>query len=161
MLSQENINKLCFTGIYTADPDDFFTTPSVASENSFRNWIFRVEHNGADYLMVDTFWRLNSQSFTLTDENFDRFRLLFDLNEVERYYGGYFSDFDPADKWLVKEEPGDLYPQKYVRKGAKPVPELVIHRLKIEIEELKTKLDYKKNLLARIVSGEDDLSWIS
>lgn len=148
MLSQENIDKLCMTGIYRANPADFYP-----DNTSLRNWIFRVERDGNDFLMVDTYWKSCPNTFVLNDRNFDMFKFLFDLNEVEKYTDEYFYEYAPDDRWCAAAEPGSRSSERYVRKGAKPVLNLVIMKLKYEIESLKVKLEEKKKLLDEIVSG--------
>ena len=92
-LSQENIDKLCMTGVYIANPNDFYEGFANRDPLWCRNWTFRVrqDRNG-DYCMDDTYWSSAPNSISLMDSNVDKFTLLFDLNDFELYIGFYNSD---------------------------------------------------------------------
>lgn len=59
MLSQENINKLCMTGLYRHEPDVKYRG-SIYENQLFHccNWVFEVKYNEYEdtYQMVDNFW---------------------------------------------------------------------------------------------------------
>jgi len=152
MLSQENINKLCMTGLYKANPSDF-NLGSMFSKDPYwcRNWTFTVSIYLDNIVMLDTYWSSNQYSISLTDENFDKFRLLFDLKDVEecRYN---IDDYDKNDVWKnIPIDSGGLRGSKnFIRKGAMPVKEKVIERLEKEIKDIEWQLRDKKDILLKV-----------
>ena len=160
-LSQENIDKLCMTGVYIASPDDF-KCPANRDPFWCRNWTFRVrqDRNG-DYCMDDTFWSSTPNSISLMDSNFDKFTLLFDLNDVEKYHGQKIYDYDENDYWIVPMDSGGRGdPTIFVKKGARPVKEKVVKRLEYEIARLKDDLKWKERDLKAVLMDEKDLRWV-
>ena len=85
-LSKENISKLCMTGVYRCDPIASGLGKGESREYLYWgcNWVFTVRKYKDDYMMVDTYWGSDSKSFVLTDENFDKFKFLFDMNDVKK-----------------------------------------------------------------------------
>lgn len=161
MLSQKNIDKLCMTGIYRSSPDIIGFT----GQDPYwcRNWTFRVrqDHFG-NYCMDDTYWSSSPKSFSLMDENFDKFELLFDLNDVEEYKGSHILGYAEEDRWMSvpMDSGGRRFPKNYIRKGAVPVKERVIERLKDEIERLEWEVENKKKNLELVEKDEISLRYV-
>ena len=90
MLSQENINKLHMNGIYRRDPVlDWI--PSYKWNNPYwcKNWTFHVRERNGKYIMYDTYWATGDEHpIELTDDNFNKFEYLFDLDDVH-YVNSY------------------------------------------------------------------------
>lgn len=161
MLSQENIDKLCMTGLYRTSPD--FIGFRGSDPYWCRNWTFRVFHDDlGNYCMNDTYWSSNSNSFSLTDENFNKFELLFDLNEVEEYKMKNILDYAEEDRWMgvPMDSGGWRFPKNFIRKGSMPVKERVVARLKDEIERVEFELKDKKRMLQRVENDEIDLKYV-
>ena len=158
MLSQENINKLCMTGIYRAHPEDFSKTSS-SDPYWCKNWTFRVIKDRDDeYVMADTYWSSSPNCISLNDDNFDKFTLLFDLNEVEKYKGSHFEDYEEKDRWMVPMDSGGRsHSYKYIRKGSAPSKKRVVERLREEIYALESKLRYKREDLQKVLADKVDL----
>ena len=162
MLSQENIYKLCFTGIYKSSPEALNYTGSYPWH--CRNWTFRVQRDGYSdgYVMVDTYWSTSPNCISLTDENFDKFKFLFDLNDVEEYKGSHIDDYANEDCWKVvpMDSGGIRFPKKFIKKGSKPVKEKVVARLNDEMRDLERRLNWKREDLRKVLDGEVDLRYV-
>ena len=159
MLSQKNIDKLCMTGLYRCDPKSILSEAATIYDNPYhgRNWTFKVEVRGEEYLMVDTYWSVSPDTISLSDGNFDKFELLFDMNDVKKYYGSFFEDYAPEDRWVVRlDSGGATRPFKIVRKEAFPVKERVMSRILEEIEFLKSQINMNEQLLQQIQNDEID-----
>lgn len=159
MLSQKNIDKLCMTGIYRCDPKSILSKASTIYDNPYhsRNWTFKVEVRNGEYLMVDTYWSVSPDTISLSDDNFDKFELLFDMNDAKKYYGLFFEDYAPEDRWIVRlDSGGATRPFKIVRKEAFPVKERVTSRILEEIEFLKSQINMNEQLLQQIQNDEID-----
>lgn len=106
-LSEENINKLCMTGIYRCDPV-LSWIPSWRRDNPYHciNWTFKVrKHDGSNkYYMYDTYWSTGDGLIVeLTDENFNKFELLFDMNDVRKVSPPDFYDYNEEDGEMERE----------------------------------------------------------
>lgn len=162
MLSQENIDKLHMNGIYRCEPV-LSWLPSYKREDPYwcRNWTFRVRKSNK-YYMYDTYWSTGDEyPIELTDENFDKFEYLFDLDDV-RYINSYenWLEYPDEDKWKVGLDSGGIrYPKYVVRRDAKKVKERVVERMQCDIEYLKSDLAQKERLLAGIVDGSIDYNF--
>lgn len=165
MLSQTNIDKLCMTGLYRCDPV-LEWLPSYKRDNPYwcKNWTFRVRKNKDGYYMHDTYWSTGDEHpIKLTDQNFDKFELIFDFNDVELFRGGYqkWITYGYNDRFRVAVDSGGLqYAKYFIRKGAKPIKAAVIERLEQEIALLESDLKYKQNTLRQVENGEIDLMWV-
>lgn len=154
-LSKENISKLCMTGVYRCDP-----IASGLGKNESReylywacNWVFRVQKSSDNtYMMVDTYWSSGSKCFVLTDENFDKFEFLFDMNEVRRVSQEAFYDYNEDDRWFVAMDSGGWQFSKgyYVRKDAAKNNERLLSRLNEELASLKRQAEYVEREIARL-----------
>ena len=160
MLSQENINKLHMNGIYHCDPV-LEWLPSYKRDTPYwcKNWTFKVKEYKGKYAMYDTYWATgDDHPIELTDENFDKFEYLFDLNDI-RYVNSYenWLEYPEEDRWRIPLDSGGTDYAKYVvRRGAKKIKELVIERMRRNIEYLKFDLAHKERLLEGIIDGSID-----
>lgn len=160
MLSQENIDKLNMNGIYRCEPV-LSWLPSYKRDNPYwcRNWTFRVRRSrSGKYYMYDTYWSGDEYPVELTDENFDKFEYLFDLDDI-RYVNTYtdWLEYPEEDRWRVGLDSGGInYPKYVVRRGSKKVKDRIVERMKHNINYLKQELAYKEQLLDGIISGDID-----
>ena len=162
MLSQENLDKLHMNGIYRCDPV-LSWLPSYKRDDPYwcRNWTFKVRRYKDKYYMSDTYWAMDDYQIELTDENFDRFEYLFDIDQV-RYVNDYSTwlEYPEEDRWCVGLDSGGMTMKKYVvRLGAKKIKERVIERMKREINFLKSELSSKERRLEGIINGELDYNY--
>ena len=158
-LSKENISKLCLTGVYRCDPIESGLGGNESREYLYWacNWVFTVRKSDDDYIMVDTYWRSDSKCFVLTDENFDKFKFLFDMNEVRKVSQDDFFDYNEDDRWFVAMDSGGWQFSKgyYVRKDAKKNKDLLLARLSGELASLKRQAEYVEREIARIREGDE------
>lgn len=153
-LSKENISKLCLTGVYQCDPVESGLGKGESSEFLYWgcNWIFTVRKSKDDYMMVDTYWSSDSKSFILTDKNFDKFKFLFDMNEVRKVSQEDFFDYNEDDRWFVAMDSGGWQFSKgyYVKKDATKSKELLLSRLNDELSSLKWRVEDIEREIARL-----------
>lgn len=157
-LSKENISKLCLTGVYQCDPVESGLGKGESSEFLYWgcNWIFRVQKNRHNtdntYTMVDTYWSSGGKCFDLTDENFDKFKFLFDMNDVKQVSQTDFYDYNEDDRWFVAMDSGGWQFSNgyYVKKDAKKNKEKLLSRLNDELASLKWRAEDKEREIARI-----------
>lgn len=164
-LSQANIDKLNMNGLYHCNPV-LEWLPSWKRDNPYwcRNWTFRVRKYDDDYYMYDTYWSTGDDyPVKLTDENFDKFELVFDFNDVEEFKCSYlkFETYADEDRFRVAVDSGGVnYPKYFIRKDAMPQKDLVILRIQNEIAVLQGELDYKKKELEDVINDKVDLRWV-
>ena len=164
MLSQKNIDKLHMNGIYRCEPV-LKWLPEYKRDRPYwcRNWTFRVSEHNDKYYMYDTYWSTgNNYPIELTDDNFDMFEYLFDLDEIQ-YVNEYskWLEYPEEDRWIAPLDSGGITYSKYiVRRGAKKVKERVVERLQHDINSLKSDLSYKERTLERVINDEIDLNWV-
>ena len=163
MLSQENINKLHMNGIYRCDPVlDWI--PFYKWNNPYwcKNWTFKVKEYNCKYSMYDTYWAIgDDHPVELTDENFDKFEYLFDLNDI-RYVHSYedWIEYPEEDRWRIPLDSGGTDYAKYVvRRGSKKIKERVIERMRNDINYLEQDLAHKKRTLEGIINGSIDWNY--
>ena len=159
-LSQENINKLCMTGIYHCDPV-LSWIESWRRDTPYHciNWTFKVRKYERSseldkYYMCDTYWSTGDNlSVELTDDNFDKFEFMFDMNEVHKVSPPDFYDYNEEDRWHVALDSGGYQYSKhyYVRKGAKKNKEVLLERLNRELESLKSQVKWKEDEIAKVL----------
>ena len=162
MLSQENINKLHMNGIYRCDPV-LEWLPSYKRDTPYwcKNWTFKVQEYNGKYTMHDTYWTSGDPPVELTDENFDKFEYLFDLNDI-RYINSYenWLEYPEEDRWRIPLDSGGTDYAKYVvRRGSKKIKERVIERMQNDINYLEQDLAHKKRTLEGIVNGSIDWNY--
>ena len=162
-LSQENIDKLCITGIYHCDPV-LSWIEYWRRDNPYHciNWNFKIRKyetsKGDKYYMCDTYWSgCEGLKVELSDKNFDKFELLFDMNEVHRVNPPDFWDYDEEDRWHIALDSGGYQFSKhyYVRKGAKKNKEVLLERLNRELESLKSQVRWKEEEIERAKKGSE------
>lgn len=171
MLSQENINKLNFNGLYKCEPVINWV-PYYKRDNLYWciNWTFKpCVHTDAQgekiFYMRDTYWGSSSDSLTvvLTDKNFDKFELIFDFRDVESYTfsSDKFYDYPDDERWVLSVDSGGMYsPKRFIKKGSMPIKERVIERLQERIDDLEYTLKGKKKDLEKVMNGEVDLRYV-
>jgi len=156
MLSQANIDKLCMTGIYECKPV-LSWIESWRRNDPYHciNWTFKIaayeDHN--KYYMHDTYWSGGSGlSIELTDDNFDKFKLLFDMNDVRKVSPPDFYDYNEEDRWHVAlDSAGYQFSRHYyVRKDAKKNKEFLLERLQNELKSLKDQVRWKEDEIKKV-----------
>ena len=109
--------------------------------------------------MYDTYWATGDDyPVELTDENFDKFEFLFDLDDIkyDNSYGSWL-EYPEEDRWRVPLDSGGTNCSKYiVRKNAKKIKERVIERMKRDIDYIRQDLAYKEEILEKIINDEVD-----
>ena len=154
-LSQENIDKLCMTGIYRCDPVPSWIE-SWRRDDPYHciNWTFKVHRYPGDrYVMQDTYWSSGGGlTILLNDENFDKFELLFNMNEVSKVSPDEFYDYDETERWHVALDSGgyQLSRYYYVKKGAKKNKELQLQRLNQELQSLERQINIVKDEIKKL-----------
>lgn len=165
MLSQNNVEKLCMTGLYGCNPVPSWL-PSYKRDTPYwcRNWTFKIHKHGDDYYMCDTYWSTGDEyPVKLTDDNFDKFTLLFDFNDVEEFHGEYrkWVEYSSADRFRAAVNSGGVNnPKYYIRKDARPRKDAVMERLKYDINTLEHKLKCMYETLGRVENDSIDLRYV-
>lgn len=160
MLSQENIDKLHMNGLYRCEPVRSWL-PSYKRDNPYwcKNWTFKVHKGGNNYYMYDTYWSTGDEyPVELTDENFDKFELLFDLDNI-RIVKSFedWLEYPDDKKWNVALDSGGWNYAKYVIiRGTEKIKKRVVVRMQHEINYLKQELAHKERILEGVLSGEID-----
>ena len=116
MLSQENIDKLHMSGIYQCKPV-LEWLPEYKRDRPYwcRNWTFRCYRGGNKYYMYDTYWSTgDNYPIELTDDNFDKFEYLFDLDQIQ-YVNDYsrWIEYPEEDRWIAPLDSGGITYSKY------------------------------------------------
>lgn len=161
-LSQENIDKLCMTGIYKCEPV-LSWIESWRRDNPYHciNWTFKI-YNYPEYnkiYMRDTYWSGGSGlSVELTDDNFDKFEFIFDMNEVHKVNPPDFYDYNEEDRWHVALDSGGYQYSRhyYVRKGAKKNKKVLLERLNLELNSLKRQVEWKEEEIAKVLAEDNE-----
>lgn len=158
MLSQENIDKLIMTGLYShAVPEpgrEYGSDPRWC-----KNWTFTVHEYDGIYRMRDTYWSSgDSLSFELTDENFDEFTLILDFEKVNKTNRAVWLEYDENKRFWAPTDSGGTYcgGTYFVLKDAKPSKAKKREILAEKIDEAARQLDYKKRELSRLDAGDMD-----
>ena len=160
MLSQENIDRLDFDGIYISEPI-LSVLPSYKRNNPYHctNWVFRPRKYKDKYYMVDTYWSTKNFTIELTNNNFDKFTKLFNIKEVEKIPSfDHFLYYKEEDRFKVAMDSGGWhYPKYFVKKGAMPNKEYVIEIYEDKIKQAESHLNFLLYRLKQIEDGEIDL----
>lgn len=171
MLSQENINKLNFNGLYKCEPM-VDKLPSYKRNTPYWgiNWTFKPHihtdaHGEKSFYMRDTYWGSSSDSLTikLTDKNFDKFEFIFDFRDVVPYTSSSdkFYDYPDDERWTLPVDSGGMYSSKrFIKKGSMPIKERVIERLQEKIDDAEYSLKMMKKDLERVKNNEVDLRYV-
>lgn len=161
-LSKDNIEKLCLTGIYKCEPV-LSWIGSWRRDDPYHciNWTFKVKyHEGSDkYYMYDTYWSTgDGLRVELTDENFTRFTLLFDMQQVQKINPPDFYDYNEEDRWHVALDSAGFQFSKnyYVRKNAKKNKEFWLERLNRELDSLKSQVRWKEEEIAKALDDKEE-----
>lgn len=164
MLSEENRNKIIMTGLYTCEPQlDWL--PEYKRDNPYwcKNWTFKPVEYGGQLFMRDTYWSTETFQVELTDDNFSLFSLILDFNDVEDYRGSVdrWYCYNKKDRWRVATNSGGIsYPKYYIRKESRPNKDLVIERLKEEIDRVRRDLEYRTRILELVKNNQIDLRYV-
>ena len=150
-LSQDNIDKLCKNGVYKCEVTKSWL-PSYKRDTPYHcvNWIFVPYYYEESniYVMRDTYWSTgDGLSVTLTDENFDKFELLFDHTKVHKVMPPDWYDYAEEDRFHVAMDSGGWqYSRGYfVKKDARKDPDLWLSRLQSELASLESQVKWKED----------------
>lgn len=161
-LSEENVKKLHMKGIYTCDPyTSLEWLPYYKRDNPYHccNWTFRVhKYDDGTYAMWDTYWSgADGFHVQLDDEKFDKFTLLFDLDDVKRVNINDFYDYNEEDRWHVALDSAGYQYSKYyfVKKDAKKNKEAQLERLHMELQSLKNQVKWKEQEIEDVLNREE------
>lgn len=166
-LSKENIAKLNFNGLYSHKPDVKYRGKLYEDDLYWCfNWIFKVKeiecsNPNENYLaMIDTYY--GDKGIELTDDNFDEFKFIFDFDDVIEISKNAVSDYNSEDVYMVAIGSGGWrYDRKFfINKGTTKNKDIVLSRLKNEIESLEYKLSNKKKQLEQVENDEIDLKYV-
>ena len=155
-LSEENISKLHMTGIYHCDPV-LSWIESWRRDDPYHciNWNFKVyRYSDGTYYMMDTYWSGgDGLSVKLTDENFDKFEFLFDMDDVKKVSKTDFYDYDEEDRWHLALDSGGYQFSRYyfVKKNAKKNVDKQLERLNEELDSLLRQVEWKKDEINKIL----------
>lgn len=152
MLSQENIDKLCMTGLYKREPNEYDKIRFKDNLYHCKNWTFTIQEWHSKYKMMDTYYG-NTFGIVLDDDNFDEFKLIFDYNDVVRedYHPEYYNE---EDVFRVAIDSGGVYRAKHFRKkDAKPSQERLEMIWNQDIRKLKSRLENLERELEEIENG--------
>lgn len=166
-LSKENEEKLRTNGLYKCEPVlDWIASYKRNTPYHCINWTFKPvllpkmytdKDGNTEWYMKDTYWGLGGDGLRvkLTDENFDKFKLVFCFDEVSSVKEGVFYDYDEEDRFDVAVDSGGLtYKGYFVKKGSKPNKELQIGRLQEELDMLLSKARYLEGEIKRLKEEE-------
>lgn len=164
MLSKENIEKICKTGLYSHKPEPSWRS-SVHQNDLFWcfNWTFkpRYEKSNNTWYMVDTYY--GDKYFELTDENFEEFKFMFDFEKVHSVSNSFnFDDYDESDYYynVAVDSGGRRYGKSFIKNDAKRIKSKVIERYEYEIAGLERQLKYKKEQLEKIKNDKISLDYV-
>lgn len=145
MLSKENEEKLILgepRAYYKAEPFGYYAQPENARSAYWcRNWTFRpFKKSDGRIFMIDTFYDDIDRSFEVTDENIDNFEFIFRKGEYARDNRGESWMYDPKD--IKRARIGDYEGSStWIRKGAKPLPDKLLHHYRYEVESAYNSLN--------------------
>ena len=166
-LSKENVAKLNFNGIYSHKPDVKYRGKLYADDLDWCfNWIFKGKEitcsdtNKKYYKMIDTYY--GDKGIEITDENFEEFKLIFDFDDVMEISKDSALDYNDEDVYTVAIGSGGWrYDRKFfINKGTIKNKDIVLNRIKNEIESLEYKLSNKKKQLKQVENDEIDLKYV-
>ena len=163
MLSQHNIdiiNSRSPDAIYRCEPI-LEILPGYKRNTPYwsKNWTFRVRKYNDKYYMYDTYYGIDEHPIELTDENFDQFEYLFDLDNI-RVVNGYerWLEYPEEDRWCCGIDSGGA---KYlVRQGAQKNRDMVIDRLRRDIESLKREVARRERELEGVINWEINWNYV-
>lgn len=164
MLSEKNRRKLKMTGVYRHEPD-VKLRGSLYTQSLYHccNWTFKPrEHDDGSIYMIDTYWSSGGFYVELTDDNFDEFEFIVDLNDIKLFTESTskMSDYAPCDLYRLALDSRGVPGRLYIRKDAHKIRENVIKRLEEEIEEAENALACKQADLKRVLDGTCNLDYM-
>lgn len=140
-LSQENINKLCMTGLY-----------QNGQREHCRNHTYKIIENKTGYYAVDTYF--DDYKIELTDDNIYDFKFIFDFNKVRNVEKEEYFKYDEENRFVIAVDSGGWsYPKYYVNKDSNPSKEKCITIINDTIEYHKRQIEWLKQDLKKL---EDD-----
>ena len=153
MLSQENLDKIVWTGLYKHEP----RKPKYQGDNVYHctNWTFRpVRYGDGTIFMRDTYWGSSSDGkcIDLTDDNFAEFQFVFDFEKVKNVSQDIWNEYEDEDKYTAAHDSGGytcggIY---FVKKDCKPSRKNKREILLYKISSLESSLQYARDELARL-----------
>ena len=165
MLSQHNIDIIKSHGpsaIYRCEPM-LDMLPSYKRDDPYwcKNWTFRIWYrNNGTYWMYDTYYDgVDEYPIELTDDNFDKFEYLFDMDKIQ-FVNTYsrWIEYPETDRWYVGvRSAGREY---LVRQGAQKNRTMVIERLRRDIESMKREVARKERELEGVINWEIDWNYV-
>nr|DAQ11364.1 MAG TPA: hypothetical protein [Bacteriophage sp.] len=164
MLSEENRLKLQMTGVYKHEPD-VKLRGTLYSQSLYHccNWTFKPrEHDDGSIYMIDTYWSSGGFYIELTDENFDEFEFIVDLNDIKLFteVSNKLGDYASSDIYRLALDSSGVPGRLYIRKDAHKIKENVIQRLEEEIESAKDLLARKQANLKRVLDGTCNIDYM-
>lgn len=161
MLSNHNIEKLNFNGLYKCEPNAKYRG-KLFENNLYHccNWTFDVvkNHEG-DYFMRDTYWSSGDSLYIhLTDENIDDFELIFERDKVKRIRSDEADQYESC--YIVAIDSGGYSSPKYfVDIEAKKSKKLIIEEIDEKIKSLEWQLKSSREKKENIENGTYKIEW--
>lgn len=152
MLSENNIQKLKMNGLYSCEPNVEYR--GKLFENDLYhccNWTFKIiKSPKGNYYMRDTYWDSgDSVTIKLTDENIDKFKLLFELDKVKRIREDEKNQYEHFYKVAI-DSGGYSYPKYFVDMDSSKSKKLII-------EEINNKIKNFENEIKYLLEKKDDI----
>lgn len=126
-----NKNQLNENFLYEADPESFGFT---SMPYHCRNWVFRLRYNpnSGEYYMYDTYWSVDENPIKVTEDNIDSFKVLFDVNDVEKV---------PNDDEIFMYSSDDIF---HVRDQNQFKSSVSVYKLKGAVKVIERQIDILK-----------------
>lgn len=162
MLSEENIEKLNFNGVYKCNPDIEYRG-RLFENNLYHccNWIFEVKksQDGA-FFMRDTYWSSgDSVHIRLTDENICMFEFIFDKSKVKQIDRNDTESYENV--YCVAIDSGGVrYPKYFVSEGSEKSKALVLGLIDEKIDDLERQLRNLKRDRGKLERDEINPEWV-
>lgn len=163
MLSEHNIEKINFNGLYTCEANAKYRGRFHA-DNLFHccNWTFEVKKNHeGNYFMRDTYWSSGDSAvhIPLTDENFDEFKLIFDRSRVKRIKKHELKHYESTYTVGI-DSGGWSYPKYFVDIDAVKSKQLIIKEIDNEISSLERQIKRLQEQKEGLIDGSYKLKWV-
>jgi len=146
-------------GFYKADPmPELLPKWKVESPYHCINWTFRPRkgEDGAIY-MDDTYFAQPTISIKVTEENADKFRLLFDTREMRDFGMCFPKDYDPEDYVHAACDSGGITRKHYfLKKSAKRSVLRMILNAEDDLASLKRTIAWKEAEIKRLYENLDE-----
>lgn len=155
-LSKSNFDKLDLDFLYKAIPSDF-NKGNMGDPYWCKNWTFKVEKDekSGKAWMCDTYFR--DSFIEVTDDNIDKFEIVFDFREVKQIRDSEYDEYDEKDVYRVATNSGGyscggLY---WINKDCKKSIDLIIEKKKYEIRSLERNLAWAKDDLEKLITEKN------